>query len=162
MGRVDRWVVMTGALFGLVGCSGGSGAPELPEGASAAREAVDVFLKSSQTALLSRQSGNLAEADRAYKRMAAVFGTDEGSINRSRSSSDVRSRMIVLAACLRPTSFEIISALDPDAHRLGATTVSVEIVRGEETITLPFSVIRGPQDRWFIEQIQIEASSFAC
>ncbi len=102
------------------------------------------------------------EAERAYERMAVVFGTERGSIYRSRSRKEVRSRMLVLAACLRPTSFRIISNLDPDAQRLGSTMVSVELQRGEHRMLLPFSIVKGRQERWFIDQIHLQESSFAC
>lgn len=158
--RTERWVVMAALL--LAGCGGGPGTVELPEGAAAPAEAVDVFLKSAQAALRERGSGNLTEADRAYEQMAAVFGTEQGSMYRSRSRDEVRSRMIVMAACLRPTSFRIISDLDPNAHRMGKTTVTVELTRGDQAMNLPFSVVRGGQQRWFIDQIQIQESSFVC
>lgn len=160
MRTADRWVMMTAALLGLTGCSGGSARPEMPEGAANPEEAVDVFLKSSQDALLARRNGNLSEADRAYERMAAVFGTENGSIFRSHPADDVRSRMIVLAACLRPIGFRILSQFDPQAQRSGRTSVTVELTRGRETMNLPFFVVKGRQERWFIEQIEV--SSFSC
>ena len=68
--------------------------------------------------------------------------------------------MIVLAACLRPGSYRKLSQLDPRASRTGTTTVTVEIQRGEETSTLPFEVVRGREDRWFVKRIDL--TDFKC
>ena len=108
----------------------------------------------------SKQAGEYTEADIAYDRMAAVFGTEDGSIRRSFSNEEVRNRMIVLAACFRPTSYRIITQPDPQAWTRKQTTVTVQLERREGPLTLPFRCVLGRDDRWFIEQI--EMSQFRC
>lgn len=158
---MDRRVVILGvALAGLVACGGGTSEIEVPEGAASPDEAVEVFVRAAQEAQRFRAAGELTAADRSYERMAGVFGTRRGSIMRSYSSSHVRDRMIVLAACLRPDNFRKLSQLDPRASTAGETTVTVEIVRGEETSTLAFEVVRGREGRWFVTRIDL--TDFKC
>jgi hypothetical protein len=144
----------------LAGCAGGGGSLDTPEGAVTPEEAVETFMTAAQTAKRARDRGALTEADQAYDRMAAVFGTESGSIRRSRSAEDVRSRMIVLSACLRPASFRIVSRGDVQARGRDRVVVTVELTRERRTHTLPFRVIRGRGDQWFIEQIEL--GSFSC
>jgi hypothetical protein len=162
--RVDKAVILTGALMALSGCGGGGGGGSsnlnVPEGALSPDQAVETFMLAVQEAQRSRATGELTDADLAYQRMAAVFGTESGSIRRSYSSEEVRNRMIVLAACLRPTEFRRLSSIDPEAGRKGWTLISVQINRGGELMTLPFRVVLGRGDRWFIEQIDL--SNFIC
>ncbi len=158
--RVER-VVVGAVVLALFGCGGARNpALSVPEGAASAEQAVETFLSAVQAAQRARAAGEFTEADRAYERMAAVFGTERGSIQRSFSAEEVRNRMLVLAACLRPTSYRIISAPDPQAFRAKRAQVTVELRRGAETATLPFRLVYGRGERWFIDQIDV--SSFSC
>ncbi len=165
MGTVERTAVAAVAvLFGLVGCGGSGGGrtaagPEVPEGGSSPEQTVEAFLDAVIAAQASKAAGELTDADRAYERMAAVFGTDEGSIRRSFDADEVHNRMLVLAACLRPASYRIITQPNPDAWRAKQTTVTVDLVRGADTLTLPFRLVLGRGERWFIEQIEISQIS---
>ena len=109
-----------------------------------------------------KAEGQLTESERAYDQMAAVFGTESGSIRRSFSSSEVQNRMIVLSACFRPVQFRQLSSIDPQAAQRGWTLVSVQLQRRDDTsqIILPFRVVLGKDDRWFIEKIDL--TNFAC
>lgn len=154
--------MMAAALVGLVGCGGGSTSIDGPTGGSSPEQAVEVFLTAAQEGARSIRAGNMSEADRAYERMAAVFGTEGGSIRRSHPAGEVRDRMIVLAGCLRPDQFRIIGSPDPQARSNKRTTVTVELRRDNRTVNLPFKLVLGRDDRWFIEQIDLTAASFAC
>jgi hypothetical protein len=158
--KADGTAVVLLTLLGLSGCAGGTARLEVPEGAASPEEAVEVFLSAAQEAVQARRAGTFTEAERAYERMASVFGTEHGSIQRAYSAQEVRDRMIVLAACLRPSSFRVITQPDPAAWSARRTTVTVELTRGTESAALPFRVVLGRGDRWFIEQIDL--SSFAC
>ncbi len=91
-----------------------------------------------------------------------MFGTDRGSIAKSYPEQEVMNRMIVLAACLRPTTFRIISQPDFAARSKRQTLVTAEIARAAEILTLPFRVVLASDDRWYIEQIRLSAESFSC
>ncbi len=164
MHKAERLVVGL-VLAAVAGCgggrAGGSAGAEVPEGASSPETAVENFLSAAKEAYETRRAGEFPAADRAYARMAAVFGTEHGSIRRSFPGEEVRSRMIVLSTCLRPVQYTIISRPDPDAWRNEATTVTVDLDRPEAgTSSLPFSVVLGRDDRWFIERIDL--TDFAC
>ncbi len=147
------------SLGGLGGCGGGAPELELPEGAATPTEAVETFLNAARDAVQARQTGEVEQAEQALLRMAAVFGTENGTIQRSYSQEEVRNRMIVLSACLRPSEFRLISRYEPDSSRRRAD-ISVELTRGQNTSTLPFHLVRGRGDRWFIERVDL--STFSC
>jgi hypothetical protein len=149
----------------LTGCGGGTsagtgGASPVAEGESSPETAVETFLFAAKEGLEARLAGEFTVADRAYEKMAAVFGTENGSIRRSYDASEVRDRMIVLSSCLRPAQFTIISHPDPNAWQKKVTVVTVDIVRDAGTSTLPFSVLVGRGDRWYIERIDL--GEFTC
>jgi hypothetical protein len=158
---IDRVAVAAAFVVALGGCSGGGGSvsPE-NEGAASPEQAVEVFMSSATEAQRAKAVGEFTTADRAYERMANVFGTEEGSIRRSHSAEEVRSRMLVLSACMRPTVFRIITQPDPQAWQTKSTVVSVELTRGQQRLTLPFRVVLGRGERWFIQQIDV--SNMTC
>lgn len=159
-------VVAVAVLAGMVGCGGSgrnvAGMEGLMEGGSTPDGAVETFLEAARESQALKNAGELTQAGRAYQRMAAVFGTQRGSIRRSYPATEVRDRMIVLAACLRPDRFRITSQPDPRAYDNEQTVVTAEITRDSDTISLPFRVVLGGDDRWYIEQIQLSTSSFSC
>ncbi|UCC48406.1 MAG: hypothetical protein JSV41_13240 [Gemmatimonadota bacterium] len=160
MRKAHRTAVAVVTMLGLSGCAGGRARLEIPEGAASPEEAVEVFLSAAREAVQARRGGAFTDAERAYERMAAVFGTEQGSIQRAYSAQEVRDRMVVLAACLRPVSFRFITQPDPGVWRTRRTTVTIELTRATEMAALPFRVVLGRGERWFIEQIDL--SSFAC
>jgi hypothetical protein len=162
--KADRVAVLAAVLVGLGGCSGGGGSSsiDVPVGASSPEEAVETFLNAAKEAQDAKQEGQFEQTRVAYQRMAAVFGTDRGSISRAFSDQEVRDRMIVLAACIRPVSFRITSQPDFTARDRGRTTVTAEIARTPQNVTLPFSVVLAKDDRWYIEQIHLSLQTFAC
>jgi hypothetical protein len=155
-------VALAAALMGFVGCGGGSTSIDGPMGGSSPEQAVEVFLTAAQEGTRSLRAGNMSEADKAYERMAAVFGTEAGSIRRSHPAGEVRDRMIVLAGCLRPDQFRLSGSPDPQAWSKKRTSVTVELKRDGQTVVLPFKLVLGRGERWFIEQIDLTASSFSC
>lgn len=161
MRTIDR-VVVTAALMWLAsGCSGGrSISPEIREGAASPEQAVETFLSAATEAQRARAAGEFTAADRAYERMAGVFGTEDGSVYRTLSAEEVRGRMLVLAACIRPTTFRITTQPDPQAWRNKTTVVTVQVNRPQGAVSLPFRLVLGRGDQWYIEQIDV--SNLTC
>jgi len=160
--KIDRVAVTAAMMLVLGGCSGGgrSISPDIREGAASPEQAVEVFLSSATEAQRARSGGEYTVADRAYERMAGVFGTEEGSIHRSLSPEEVRSRMLVLAACIRPVTFRIITQPDPQAWRTKTTNVTVEVTRPQGVVSLPFRLVLGRGDQWYI--VRIDVSNLSC
>ena len=163
MRKVER-VVVAVALLGLSGCGGSSSSStmgmDLPEGAASPEQAVETFLDAVMESQRAKAAGEFTEADEAYARMASVFGTEKGSISRSFPADEVYDRMLVLAACFRPTAYRIITQPDPRARQARQTRVTVELRRGQQAIALPFRLVLSKDERWFIEQIDV--SNITC
>lgn len=164
MRMADRVAVLAAVLVGLGGCSGGGGSSSLtvPVGAATPEEAVETFLNAAKEAQEAKAEGEFEVVRLAYERMAAVFGTEDGSISKAYSEQEVRDRMIVLAACLRPVSFRIRSQPDFSAADRGETVVTAEIARAPANVTLPFRVVLAGDGRWYIEQIVLSMQTFEC
>ena len=157
--KAERFLVLAAVAATVAGCGGGGGGGttglQVPEGATSPEQAVEGFLRSAQDAMLHKRAGAFTEADRDYERMAAVFGTERGSVHRSMSAEEVRDRMIVLSACLRPAQFRIIAQSDALARQTGKAAVSVDLKRTDDELMLPFSVVLGRDNRWFIDKIDL-------
>lgn len=164
MRKADRVAVLAAVLVGLGGCGSGGGSSSLtvPVGAATPEEAVETFLSAAKEAQEARAEGEFEVVRLGYERMAAVFGTEDGSISRAYSEQEVRDRMIVLAACLRPVNFRITSQPDFSARDRGETTVTAEIARTPANMSLPFRVVLAKDDRWYIEQIVLSLQTFVC
>lgn len=157
--------VMTAVLLlGLAACGGRSGQTNIDTvtGAASPEGSVESFLTAAREAQEAKAVGEFTQADRAYERMAAVFGTRSGSILGTYPAREVHDRMVILAACLRPTSYRIVSQPDPAAWENKETVVTAEVMRDVEPLTLPFRVVLGRGERWFVQQIQFNLSSFTC
>lgn len=164
MRKVERVAVLAAVLVGLSGCSGGGGTSsiDVPAGAATPAEAVEIFLSAAKEAQEAKVAGDFERVRVAYERMAAVFGTDQGSISKAYPQQEVTDRMIVLAACIRPVGFRITSPPDFTAAERGETLVTAEIARAPTNVTLPFRVVLARDDRWYIEQIVLSLQTFEC
>ncbi|UCC73138.1 MAG: hypothetical protein JSV86_00815 [Gemmatimonadota bacterium] len=163
MRKADRVAVLAAVLVGLGGCGGGgTSSLDVPVGAATPEEAVETFLNAAKEAQEAKDAGQFEQSRRAYARMAAVFGSEEGSISKAYPEQEVRDRMIVLAACFRPVNFRITSQPDLMARERGETVVTADIARAPENVTLPFTVVRARDDRWYIVQVHLSLQTFTC
>ena len=113
------------------------------------------FLGSATEAQKARRSGQMTLAEQHYERMALVFGTERGSILRGEDRAIVRDRMIALAGLLDPQAFRVQPNVDARSRETGRTTIAVDLTyRGTQRV-IPFIVIRGRDNRWFIERIDV-------
>lgn len=142
------------------GCGGGGRlpGPEM-EGGRSPEDAVERFLSAAADALKARRAGQLTLADQHYRRMAFYFGTEEGSILRYEAARMAEDRMIALAGILDPRAFRVHppAAEAAASGSLQRTTVTVELTQVDGLKLVPFTVIRGRQGRWYIEQIDLRS-----
>jgi hypothetical protein len=92
-----------------------------------------------------------------YLEMGWVFGTDRGPIVRRDPPEEVERRMFAIANILQHERFEIRSEA-PVPGRVGnAIQLDVNLIQRGRQYLVPFTAVRGPGDRWFVEQIRLEA-----
>jgi hypothetical protein len=130
-------------LLLIGGCASGGGAPGGAPGAPAAPAAVERFLQ------LAR--------DKDYSGMAWVFGNSEGAIVERDPVAEVEQRMYALANLLEHDSFTVGDPSPVPGRAGDAVRFDVAIRRGLQTRQVPFTVVLGPQNRWFVEQLGVEA-----
>lgn len=148
--------VAAAAMLGLAWACGGGAVPEpAREGAATPEQAVERFLGAATEAQKARRSGQMTVAQQHYDEMAYVFGTDGGSILRAESRTRVRDRMIALAGLLDPRAYRVQPGIDPRVRETGRTTITVELNHQGTLKVVPFTVVRGRGDRWYVEQIDM-------
>lgn len=129
--------------LGLAACaSSGVQARGIP-GAPAPEAAVERFLQLVQ--------------QKQYLEMGWVFGTQEGPVLERDPAGDVERRMYALANLLDHRSYTIQPGV-PVPGRVGAAIqFQVALQRSRGNPVVPFTAVRGPDGRWFVEQIGIQA-----
>lgn len=96
-------------------------------------------------------------AEKDYAGMARVFGTAKGPISGRDPAGDVERRMYALASVLQNEGFTIRGE-EPVPGRVGAAVRSmVRITHNGRATDVPFTMVRGPEGRWFVEEIAVEA-----
>jgi hypothetical protein len=124
-------------------CGSSVRTPAAGPGAQAPAEAVERFLRSA------------AAPD--YLEMGWVFGTDKGPIIRRDPPRDVERRMYAVANIIQNEAYAIRTQA-PVPGRIGtAMQVDVALIQRGREYVVPFTVVRGPGQRWFIEQIKLDA-----
>ena len=123
-------------------CAARGGPPGGLAGAPAAPAAVERFLQ--------------LAADRDYAAMGWVFGTSDGAIIQRDPASQVEQRMYALASLLEYDSFVIGDGAAVPGRTGSAIQFDVQVLRGAESLAIPFIAVRGPDGRWFVEQFAVE------
>lgn len=138
-----RAKLLIGFVFMLSACATYVPRAEGAPGAPAAQAAVERFL--------------LESTEKDYVQMGWLFGTTDGPIIERDPVSDVERRMYAIANVLTHTSYSVDRQY-PVPGRIGeAIRFDVQLMRGEREYLVPFTVVQGPEGRWFVEQVDIEA-----
>jgi hypothetical protein len=112
-------------------------------GATAPVEAVEQFLQ------LGRQ--------KRYLDMGWLFGTSEGPVLNRDPQGDVERRMYALASVLESDTHAVLSE-EPIPGSIGSQVrLVVQIRQRGQQFRVPFTTVRGPDGRWFVEIIGVEA-----
>lgn len=94
-----------------------------------------------------------------YAGMGLLFGTVEGPILARDGASQVEQRMFGLASLIEYDRF-IVGSGSPVPGRAGvALRFDVILVRGDRTLQIPITAVKGPGRRWFVEQMTVELLS---
>lgn len=127
----------------LAACASGAPAPRSTPGAPAPSAAVERFLRLAQ--------------ERDYVEMGWLFGTAQGPVLRRDPATEVEKRMYALSTVLQNEGFTL-RAEEPVPGRTGAAVrVTVQLQQGARRPVVPFVAVRGPDARWFVEQVGVEA-----
>jgi hypothetical protein len=130
-------------LLAVTACSSAMRAPAGGAGAPAPGSAVEQFMR------------HLVDQD--YLAMGWVFGTEKGPILRRDPPRDVEKRMHAIANILRHESY-VLRSQSPVPGRIGgAFRFDVVVTTGGRDFVVPFTAVRGPGERWYIEDIRLEA-----
>jgi hypothetical protein len=127
----------------LAGCGPRIPSPIGGPGGPAAAGAVERFLQ-------------LAN-ERQYVQMGWVFGNAQGAVIQSWPLPEVEQRMYALARVLEHDSF-VVGPATPVPGRIGAAErFQVQLRAGNRQYQVPFTAVRGPNQRWYVEQVAVEA-----
>jgi hypothetical protein len=132
--------------------SGSSAAPSsssapaanLP-GAAAPRQAVERFLGAAK-------SQDLQE-------LSIAWGTSKGPARDQFERSELEKRLIVMQGCYDVEKHRII---DEQAGDNGKRVLRVELTKGAITKTPRFTTVKGPSDRWYVEDADFGAVTSLC
>ena len=95
--------------------------------------------------------------ERDYVQMGWVFGTADGPVARQWPLPEVEKRMYALASVLQHDSF-VIGRESPVPGRIGdAVSFSARLINGGRTYVVPVIAVRGPDARWYVEQVDLQA-----
>jgi hypothetical protein len=127
----------------LASCGPHQTPPVNGPGGQSGATAIDRFLQ------LSKQKN--------YLQMGWIFGTADGSVNERWPAPEVEKRMYALASVLDYDSY-VVGTGDPVPGRVGgAERFTVRMRKGARNFEVPFTVVRGPGQRWFVEQVDVQA-----
>jgi hypothetical protein len=94
---------------------------------------------------------------RDYSGMGWYFGTSAGPIIQRDPIVDVEQRMYGLASLLTHDSFVIGNGTPVPGRQNEARNFQVEMRSGNQSMQVPFTAVRGPRERWFVEQVAVDA-----
>ena len=138
-------------VLAVVGCrsasnpSSGSGGPTNLPGAVAPRAAIERFLGAAK-------SQDLQE-------MAVAWGTSKGPARDHLERTDLEKRLIVMQGCYDSDKHRIIDEVPGDD---GKRVLRVELTKGAVTKTPRFTTVKGPSDRWYVEDADFAAVTALC
>ncbi|HEX5726226.1 MAG TPA: hypothetical protein VFX98_12215 [Longimicrobiaceae bacterium] len=139
--RAQRTLSLVLALLVLAACGGGGPRPSSVPGGAAPAVTVERFLR-------------LAE-QKEYGEMGYLFGNREGSVMERHPANEVEQRMYAIATVLEHRGFALRQPQQiPGRPEAVQVTVQLESRAGSRQV--PFTVVRGPADRWYIEIIDLE------
>jgi hypothetical protein len=131
------------ALVVLSGCAPRLIPPGGAAGAAAAPAAVERFLQ--------------LASERDYSGMGWIFGTAAGPVIRRDPISEVEQRMYALANLLGHDTFVVGASSPVPGRPVEALGFNVVLRRGQQTFQVPVITVRGPEGRWFVEQLSVES-----
>jgi hypothetical protein len=85
--------------------------------------------------------------------MAAVWGTEKGPASGSMSTRELERRELIMMQCLAHEKATLGTSAPSEAGRL---RIPVQLTAPNRQATPAFTVVRGPQQRWYVENMEID------
>jgi len=133
------------------GSGGGSATPEpapvsanLP-GAAGPKQAVDRFLGAAKAQDL--------------QELSIAWGTSKGPARDQFERTELEKRLIVMQGCYDTDKYRIVDEQPADN---GKRVLRVELTKGTVTKTPRFTTVKGPSDRWYVEDADFGAVTALC
>jgi len=86
--------------------------------------------------------------------LGAEFGDSKGALREHSDRAMTERRLLIMLQCLRHDK-AVVSG--PERGEGGAQLFSVDFTQGALAATVKFRVVKGPSDRWFVEEFEIVA-----
>ncbi len=100
-----------------------------------------------------------AVRNRDLQAMSTVFGTNKGPARETMDRTELEKREIILACYFNNDSYR---TLGEQSGQSGHREIRVELKRGALTRQSTFYAIKGPADRWYIDNMDIAAVRDFC
>ena len=114
-------------------------------GAAAPRLAVEQFM------------GAVASQD--LQAMSVVWGTEKGAARDQLDRADLDKRLIMIQRCYTHEKFAIGEETPaPNGRRY----VKVTVTRGRKSKTPTFELVKGPSDRWYVQDADFDVMQEMC
>jgi hypothetical protein len=85
--------------------------------------------------------------------MASVWGTEKGPASQNMSQRELERRELIMIQCLPHEQATLGTPAPSEAGRL---RIPVELTLLAKKATPIFTVVRGPKDRWYVENLEID------
>jgi hypothetical protein len=89
----------------------------------------------------------------------AAWGDTKGSAREQMSRNEFEMRAFYMVKCLRNDKF---AAMNESGAAGGRRIAAVQISKGPLTKQTNFTMIKGPQERWFVENVELEPLTQIC
>ena len=142
--RVKRTLVIA---LALAACRGS--APTTTGGALAGAPAPRVAVEQFMAAVKAQD----------LQAMSVAWGTSKGPARDQLERTELEKREIILQGCFEHDKFRI---LDETPGEGGRRIFRVEITKGRLTRAPKFTTVKGPSDRWYVEEAEITAVRDIC
>ena len=85
--------------------------------------------------------------------MGSVWGTEKGPASKTIGTKELERRELIMIQCLPHEKATLGASSESEAGRL---RVPVELTATMRKANLAFTVVRGPHQRWYVENLEID------
>lgn len=91
--------------------------------------------------------------------MSVVWGTPSGAVRDQMPRDEMEKRELIMMKCVQHDSYEIIT--DSPATT-GTRVLAVQLKRRDRTQATNFTVVAGPNNRWYVNKFNLEDLGAFC